>query len=72
MSAGVRKGVAYATGTGLGAGWKPKLNRAYAEGRQQYPTTTTTFVAGSPQDVAWTLGYDNRADAAYKRDTAVT
>lgn len=67
----MKKGVSYADGTGLGAGWKPKLNRAYAEGRQAVPSGTTTFVAGSPQDVAWTLGYDNRADAAYKRDTAV-
>lgn len=67
----MKKGVSYSDGTGLGAGFKPKLNRAYEEGRRQFPTTTTTFVAGSPQDVAWTLGYDNRADAAYKRDTAV-
>lgn len=67
----MKKGVSYADGTGLGAGFKPKLNRAYEEGRRAFPSGTTTFVADSPQDVAWTLGYDNRADSDYQRDTAV-
>lgn len=67
----MKKGVSYSDGTGLGAGFKPKLNRAYEEGRRAFPSGTNPFPASTQINVAWQLGYDNRADAAYSRDTAV-
>lgn len=67
----MKKGVSYSDATGLGAGWKPRLNRAYEEGRRQYPSGTNPHVANSPANLAWQHGEDNRADAAYQRDTAV-
>jgi len=67
----MKKGVSYSDGTGLGAGFKPRLNRAYEEGRRVSPSSSNPHVASSPANVAWQLGYDNRADAAYSRDTAV-
>jgi hypothetical protein len=71
MSALIRKGVSHASATTAAAQFKPKLSLAYEEGRRQFPSGTNPFAANSPQNIAWQLGYDNRADAAYKRDTAV-
>ena len=67
----MKKGVSYADGTGLGAGFKPRLSRAYEEGRRIYPSSSNPYTSGTESYVAWQLGYDNRADAAYLRDTAV-
>jgi hypothetical protein len=71
MSALIRKGVSHASSLTGAAQFKPKLSRAYEEGRRQFPSGTNPFAASTPQNTAWQRGYDNRADAAYKRDTAV-
>jgi hypothetical protein len=71
MSLKVRKGVSHATSITAAGQFKPKLNKAYEEGRRQFPSGTNPFAANTPQNTAWQLGYDNLADAAYKRDTAV-
>lgn len=66
------KMIGYADATGLGAGWKPRLTKAYMEGRADWYGTTTTspHQANSPADLAYDHGYANRADAGYKRECA--
>ncbi len=58
----------YSDATGLGPGWKPRLERAYAEGRRDaLGTGGNLHQANSPADLASDHGYANRADAAYRR-----
>jgi hypothetical protein len=49
-----------------------RLTRAYADGRGQYPSATNPHTSGTPEYTAWQLGYDNRAAADYKYETAVS
>jgi hypothetical protein len=61
--------IGYADATGLGAAWKPRLTRAYNDGRRSYPSSSNPHTSGTPEYTAWQHGYDNRADSAYKRET---
>jgi len=63
----------YSDATGLGGAWKPRLTKAYAEGRADYwgGSGSNPHTANSPADLAHDHGYTNRGDAAYKRETAV-
>lgn len=60
----------YSDASGLGWQWKPRLTRAYANGRISYPSSSNPHTSGTDSYLAWKHGYDNRADAAYKRETA--
>jgi len=68
------KFVGYSGATGLGPGWKPKLTRAYAEGRAVgraggLATANPEDTKGTPLEKAWDYGFDNQANAAFKYET---
>ena len=68
------KMLGYADATGLGPGRKPRLIRAYAEGRAVgkgggAATANPDDGKGSELEKAWDHGFDNQANAAYKRET---
>lgn len=65
------KYVGYMSGTGLGPGLKFRLVRAYVNGRQIYPSSSNPHPASTPENTAWQLGYDNRADSAYRYETGI-
>lgn len=48
-----------------------RLTRAYSDGRNIYPDSTNPHTASTPENTAWQLGYDNRADSGYAYETAV-
>jgi hypothetical protein len=60
----------YSGATLLGQGFKPKLFNAYAEGRRQFPSAVNPFPANTDQNRAWQYGFDNRANANFKFETA--
>lgn len=69
------KMVGYADATGLGAAFKPKLTRAYADGRKVggdggAATLNPEDGRGSDLEKAWDHGFTNAADSAYKRECA--
>ena len=47
----------------------PKVDKAYAEGRQDDPIPSEPV--GSPVRLAWSLGNANLANAAFQYETAV-
>jgi len=49
-----------------GAGFNPRVTRAYAEGRAGIPATGNPFPLSSPTYIAWFLGDAYKADADYK------
>ncbi len=63
------KAISYSDATGLGSGWQPRLERAYAEGRRDANggSGSNMHQANSPADLAHDHGYTNRANAAYRR-----
>jgi hypothetical protein len=66
-----RKYESYDGATGLGAGLKFRLVKAYAEGRQVgkaggAATDNPYDNVGNDAEKAWDYGFDNQADAAYK------
>lgn len=68
------KWVGYMGATGLGAGLKPRLIRAYAEGRRVgraggAATDNPEDGAGTPLEAAWDYGFVHQADAAYQFET---
>lgn len=72
----MKKGVSYSDATGLGPGWNPRLNRAYAEGRAVAAaggeaTDNPYDGLGNDAEKAWDHGFGNIAEADYQRDTAV-
>jgi len=69
------KMIGYSDATGLGAGWKPRLMKAYAEGRAVAAaggaaTANPEDGDGTPLEDAWDHGFDNIAEASYQRETA--
>ena len=67
--------IGYADATGLGPGWKPRLTRAYAEGRVVgiaggAATLNPEDGRGTPLEAAWDHGRTNAGDSAYKRECA--
>ena len=69
------KMIGYSGATGLGAGWKPRLTRAYAEGRAVGKASGAATLnpedgKGTEREKAWDHGHTNAADAAYKFETA--
>lgn len=48
-----------------------RLTRAYSDGRNQYPSGSNPHTAGTPENVAWQAGFDNRGTAAFAFETAV-
>lgn len=69
------KMLGYADATGLGSGWKPRLTRAYAEGRAVgiaggAATLNPADGKGNELEKAWDHGHSNQANAAYKRECA--
>lgn len=70
----MKKGVSYSDATGLGPGFRPRLSKAYAEGRAVSlaggaATDNPADGLGNDLEKAWDHGFDNSADADYKRDT---
>lgn len=65
------KMVGYADASGLGAAWKPRLMKAYAEGRRDAHggSGSNMHAANSEADLAHDHGYTNRANSDYKRET---
>lgn len=68
--------IGYSGATGLGPGWKPRLTRAYAEGRAVgkaggADTDNPEDTLGTDLEKAWDEGFDNAADADYQFETAV-
>jgi len=66
------KNTGYTDATGLGWAWKPRLVRAYAEGRRDAHggSGSNMHATNSPADLAHDHGYTNRANSAYKRECA--
>jgi hypothetical protein len=69
------KMIGYHDASGLGAGWKPRLTRAYAEGRavgiaSGAATLNPDDGKGTPLEKAWDHGHTNAANSAYKREVA--
>jgi hypothetical protein len=64
------KNVGYKGATGLGPGYKPRLTRAYAEGRvvgiaSGAATLNPEDGLGTPREKAWDHGHTNAASADY-------
>lgn len=57
-------------GDSVGTGINHRLIRAYNEGRRSFPSGSNPFTSGTAIYTAWQLGYDNRADAAYRFEGA--
>lgn len=60
----------------VGAGIKPRLIRAYAEGRQVAvnggdATDNPEDGLGTPREAAWDLGFDNADDDDYIHETGI-
>lgn len=67
---GRRKWVYVHAGDSVGTGFNPRLQRAYDEGRRSFPSGSNPFTSGTAIYNAWQLGYDNRANSAYKFEGA--
>lgn len=65
----MKKGVSYSDAPALGAQFKPRMSRAYAEGRRVFPSAINPHPAGTDDQRAWNHGYVNRLNTDYKRDT---
>ena len=68
-----KKGIGYAGATGLGPAWKPRLMKAYAEGRrvgidEGDATDNPEDGLGTDREKAWDEGFDNAADADYRHE----
>lgn len=69
------KMLGYADATGLGSGWKPRLTRAYAEGRAVgkaggAATANPADGKGNELEKAWDHGLVNSDEPAYQRECA--
>lgn len=49
-----------------GAGFNPRVTRAYAEGRAGIPASGNPHLPGSPAYIAWSLGNSYAVDPDYK------
>ena len=69
------KMIGYNDATGLGPQWKPRLTKAYAEGRavgiaEGDATDNPYDGLGNDAEKAWDHGFDNAADGDYQREVA--
>ena len=66
-----RRYLDYCDATGLGPGYKPRLTRAYAEGRvAANATDNPEDTKGTALEKAWDQGFTNKASADYKYSCA--